>query len=102
MATSSRAGGRGVARALMEETLRRAAAAWKPTRLVSSLLNLDLLAHDEAGLRASDDLSDLLLTIPPDGLGIPAPPNIDSIRPARPDEAARLADSQLPLQLPPP
>ena len=99
VATSSRAGGRGVARALMEETLRRAAAARKPTRLVSCLLDLASSSlYTKLGFVPQTIFQDLLLTIPPDGLGIPAPPNIDSIRPARPDEAARLADFEASLQ----
>lgn len=99
VATSPRASGRGVARGLMEETLRLAEAAGKPTRLVSSLLNLDSYSlYTKLGFVPQAIYQDLICTVPNEGLAVTAPPQLDRIRLANPEDAPRLADFEASLQ----
>jgi GNAT superfamily N-acetyltransferase len=99
VATAPEAAGRGVARAMMQAAIERAHAAGQPLRLVSSLLNLDSFSlYNRLGLVPHTMFQDLLLDIPADGMTAPPPPGIDRVRPARADEAARLADCEHRLQ----
>ncbi len=93
VATAPEAAGRGVARAMMHEAIQRAQAAGLPLRLVSSLFSLDSFSlYTRLGFVPHTMFQDLLLNIPAEGMSSPAPPGIERIRAARPDEAARLAD----------
>lgn len=99
VATAPEAAGRGVARAMMEEAIRRATAAGRPVRLVSSLLNLDSFSlYTRLGFVPGAMFQDLLLNVPAGGLGVPAPAGAERVRGARPDEAAALADYEAALQ----
>jgi GNAT superfamily N-acetyltransferase len=99
VATAPEAAGRGVARAMMQVAVGRARAADQPLRLVSSLLNLDSFSlYTRLGLVPHTMFQDLLLDVPPQGMTVPPPPGADRVRPARADEAARLADFECELQ----
>ncbi len=99
VATAPEAAGRGIARAMMAEAARRAAAAGQPLRLVSSLLNLDSFSlYTRLGFVPGAVFQDLLFTVPDTGLPVPAPTGTERVRPARPDEAAALADYEAGLQ----
>ncbi|MEY2880669.1 MAG: hypothetical protein RLZZ15_3049 [Verrucomicrobiota bacterium] len=93
VATAPHAGGRGVARAMMEPALRRARAEGKPARLVSSALNLDSFSlYTRLGFVPHTLYQDLALTVPAGGMGAPPPPGAARVRPARADEARRIAE----------
>lgn len=99
VATATEAAGRGIARAMMQEALKRAEAAGKPVRLVSSLLNLDSFSlYTRLGFVPRTIYQDLLFVIPETGLAVAAPADAASVREAKEDEAARLADFELSLQ----
>lgn len=99
VATAPEAAGRGIARAMVTEAIRRANAAQKPLRLVSSLLNLDSFSlYTRLGFVPGAVFQDLLFTIPETGLATPAPEGTHRIRLARPDDASALADFELSLQ----
>lgn len=99
VATATEAAGRGVARAMMAEAIRRADIAGKPVRLVSSLLNLDSYSlYSRLGFVPQTIFQDLLITVPANGIGLPSPPGIDRVRPAVLEEAAQLADFEASLQ----
>lgn len=62
--------GQGIARSLLNEILARADADAKPTRLVSSALNLDSYSlYSRAGFVPHTVFQDTLLTVPEDGYG---------------------------------
>lgn len=93
VASSPEAAGRGVARAMMEEVLAKAAALGKPARLVSSLLNLDSFSlYTRLGFVPGAIYQDLILRVPDAGMPQPAPPGVEAVRTARTDEAERIAD----------
>lgn len=93
VATDPSAAGRGVARAMMEEALRRADAAGRPVRLVSSLLNLDSFSlYSRLGFTPRTIYQDLEVQVPPKGLPGPPPAGVVPVRAAGPDDAARHAD----------
>lgn len=93
VATAPQAGARGVARAMMEEALRRAEVRGKPVRLVSSLLNLDSFSlYTKLGFVPRTIFQDLMFTVPAEGLTVAAPQGVDKVRVAGRDEAGRLAD----------
>lgn len=99
VATAPEAAGRGVARAMMQIAIDRAHALGQPLRLVSSLLNLDSFSlYTRLGLVPHTIFQDILLTVPEAGMTAPPPPGVDRVRPARADEAARLADFEKELQ----
>ncbi len=99
VATAPQAGRRGVARAMMEAAIERGRSAGKPVRLVSSLLNLDSFSlYSRLGFVPHTFYQDVSFDVPPDGMSVPAPPGAARVRPARPDEAARLADFEQRLQ----
>jgi GNAT superfamily N-acetyltransferase len=93
VATDPEASGRGVARALMDEALRRADAAGQPVRLVSSLLNLDSFSlYSRLGFTPRTIFQDLEITVPATGMPAPRPEPGGTIRLAGPTDAATLAD----------
>lgn len=97
--TAPEAGGRGVARAMMQAAVDRARAAGLPLRLVSSLLNLDSFSlYTRLGLVPHTMFQDLLLDVPTQGMTALPPPGTDRVRPAHAGEAARLADFEHGLQ----
>ena len=101
VATAPAAAGRGVARSLMQRVLEEARAAGKPARLVSSLLNLDSFSlYTRLGFVPGTVFQDLFLRVPEAGMAAlaPPPPGSERVRPARADEAARLADLEQSLQ----
>ncbi len=99
VATAPEAAGRGVARAMMAEALRRADAAGKTVRLVSSLLNLDSYSlYSRLGFVPQTIFQDLLITVPAHGISLPEPTGIERVRPAVLEEAAQLADFEAALQ----
>ena len=99
VATAPEAGGRGVARRMMEEALERARRPGKPVRLVSSLLNLDSFSlYTRLGFVPGAIFQDMLLTVPEGGMTAPAPAGTQRVRAAKPDEAARIADFEQSLQ----
>jgi len=93
VATGPGAQGRGIARAMLEPALRRARAEGKPVRLVSSALNLDSFSlYTRLGFVPHTLYQDLVLNVPVAGLAGPVPAGAVRVRPARIDEARRLAD----------
>lgn len=99
VASAPEAGGRGVARAMMEEAIRRAREAGRPVRLVSSLLNLDSFSlYTRLGFVPGAVYQDILFTVPATGLAGAAPAGVERVREARADEAAALADYEAALQ----
>jgi len=98
VATDPDAAGRGVARAMMEEALRRADAAGRPVRLVSSLLNLESFSlYSRLGFTPRTIYQDLEVRVPPTGLPGPPPAGAAAVRAAGPDDAARHADLEYAL-----
>ena len=99
VATEPDCAGRGVARAMVEVVLERARLAGKPVRLVSSLLNLDSFSlYTRLGFSPHTIYQDLSFDIPADGMPSPAPVSALRVRPARPQEAAGIADLEMELQ----
>jgi GNAT superfamily N-acetyltransferase len=99
VATAPEAAGRGIARAMMTEAIRRATAVGHSLRLVSSLLNLDSFSlYTRLGFVPGAVFQDLLFNVPESGLPVPAPDGTHRVRLARPYEAAALADYELSLQ----
>jgi GNAT superfamily N-acetyltransferase len=99
VASAPEAAGRGVARAMMEEAIRRARVAGLPVRLVSSLLNLDSFSlYTRLGFVPGTVFQDLLFHVPAAGLAGVAPAGIERVREARADEAAALADYEAAVQ----
>lgn len=99
VATAPEAGGRGVARRMMESVLEKALRLGKPARLVSSLLNLDSFSlYTRLGFVPGAIFQDMLISVPEGGMAAPAPVGAYLVREARPDEAARIADFEQSLQ----
>ncbi len=99
VATAPEAAGRGIARSMMQAVLAKAQALGKPARLVSSLFNLDSFSlYTRLGFVPGAIFQDLLLSVPAEGLAAAAPEGVERVRPARVDEAARLADFEQSLQ----
>lgn len=99
VATAPEAGGRGVARRMMESVLEKARQLGKPARLVSSLLNLDSFSlYTRLGFVPGAIFQDMLIAVPENGMAAPAPGGADRVREARADEAARIADFEQSLQ----
>ncbi|MFO1482472.1 MAG: GNAT family N-acetyltransferase [Verrucomicrobiaceae bacterium] len=93
VATAPEAGGRGVARRMMESVLEKARVLGKPARLVSSLLNLDSFSlYTRLGFVPGAIFQDMLISVPESGMTAPAPTGTDRVREARQDEAGRIAD----------
>lgn len=85
------AGGRGVARALMEHVLQLARDAGKLPRLVSSAMNLDSFSlYTRLGFVPQMTFQDMRLDVPAAGLPPRASPV--QIRPAQPADVPRIAD----------
>ncbi|MFM7322403.1 MAG: GNAT family N-acetyltransferase, partial [Armatimonadota bacterium] len=84
--------GRGVARRMIEEACRRADAAGKPLRLVSSAMNLDSYSlYTKAGFTPRALFQDMVVSVPESGLPGPRPRRIDRVRPARPEDVEAMA-----------
>lgn len=99
VATAPEAGGRGVARQMMQRVLEKARPLGKPVRLVSSLMNLDSFSlYTRLGFVPGAIFQDLLITVPESGLTVPAPPSSGRIRLARAWEAVRIADFEYSLR----
>ncbi|TLD68719.1 GNAT family N-acetyltransferase [Phragmitibacter flavus] len=99
VATLPDAGARGVARAMMQEAIKRAEAEGKPVRLVSSLLNLDSYSlYTKMGFVPRTIFQDLMMAVPEGGMTVQAPQGVDRVRVARADEASALADFEASLQ----
>lgn len=93
VATDPEVAGRGVARLMVEEALRRADRAGLPARLVSSLLNLDSFSlYSRLGFLPRTIYQDLELAVPAGGIASPRPACSATIRLATPADARRLAD----------
>ena len=93
VATAPEAGGRGIARQMMEKVLEKARSVGKPARLVSSLLNLDSFSlYTRLGFVPSVIFQDMLITVPETGMTAPAPTGTNRVREAKADDAARIAD----------
>jgi len=93
VATDPAAAGRGVARAMMAEVLRRADGAGQPVRLVSSLMNLDSYSlYSRLGFTPRTIFQDLEIRVPDAGLPLPPPDAGGRIREAGPADAVALAD----------
>jgi predicted N-acetyltransferase YhbS len=82
--------GKGVARALLTDILRRVADK-KPVRLVSSAINLDSYSlYHRAGFVPRAVFQDMFLAVPAGGLPHRVP-GLESIRPARPSDLPAMA-----------
>ncbi len=93
VATAPEAGGRGIAKQMMNAVLEKARHLGKPARLVSSLLNLDSFSlYTRLGFVPGAIFQDMLITVPEGGMASPAPTGSASVREARFDDAARIAD----------
>jgi len=98
VATDPDAAGRGVARLMVEEALRRADRAGLPMRLVSSLLNLDSFSlYSRLGFSPRTIYQDLELAVPAAGMAHPRPADAGAIRRATPADAGALADLEFAL-----
>lgn len=72
VATAPEAAGRGIARAMMTEAIRRATTAGHSLRLVFSLLNLDSFSlYTRLGFMPGAVFQDLLFNVPKSGLTVP-------------------------------
>lgn len=99
VATAPEAGGRGIARRMMDMVLAKARDLEKPARLVSSLLNLDSFSlYTRLGFGPGTIFQDMLLTVPETGMTAPAPAGAGRVREATADEAGRIADFELSQQ----
>ena len=99
VAIAPEAAARGVARAMMEQTVELARSSRKPLRLISSLLNLDSFSlYSRLGFVPHTMYQDMTVEVPAAGLTVPMPPGAERVREARPDEAVRLADLEWELQ----
>ncbi|MFM8379263.1 MAG: GNAT family N-acetyltransferase, partial [Planctomycetia bacterium] len=98
VATDPDAAGRGVARLMVEEALRRADRAGLPMRLVSSLLNLDSFSlYSRLGFSPRTIYQDLELAVPAAGMAHPRPADAGAIRRATAADAGALADLEFAL-----
>lgn len=99
VSTLPTAGGKGIARKMVELVLAKARQQGKPARLVSSLLNLDSFSlYTRLGFIPGTIFQDLLLTVPTDGMAAPAPVQADQVRLAHTEEAGQIADLEFSLQ----
>ncbi len=99
VATAPESAGRGLAKRMLELALAQARRLGRPVRLVSSLLNLDSFSlYNRLGFLPGTLFQDLQLAVPAAGLPGPAPAGADSVREARPADAASLADLEFSLQ----
>jgi ribosomal protein S18 acetylase RimI-like enzyme len=99
VATSPEAAGRGVARAMVSESIRRAEAAGKPLRLVSSLMNLDSFSlYTRLGFVPGELYQDLFFRIPAEGFAPAATAAVPGLRLARPEDAVAIADFECGLR----
>jgi GNAT superfamily N-acetyltransferase len=93
VATDPDVAGRGVARLMVEEALRRADGAGLPVRLVSSLLNLDSFSlYGRIGFVPRTIYQDFEIAVPAAGMTHPEPAGSPAIRLATRADAAALAD----------
>ncbi|HBJ82819.1 MAG TPA: N-acetyltransferase [Verrucomicrobiales bacterium] len=93
VATAPEAGGRGIAKQMMNAVLEKARSLGKPARLVSSLLNLDSFSlYTRLGFVPGTIFQDMLITVPEGGMTSPEPTGSNRLREARSDEASRIAD----------
>ena len=93
VATSPDAAGRGIARRMMSLVLDKAERLGKPVRLVSSLMNLDSFSlYTRVGLVPEVIFQDMLITVPEQGMPIPAPAGVNRIREAGVADVPRIAD----------
>ena len=83
--------GRGVARAILAEIIRRAQRAGKPVRLVSSCFNLDSYSlYTRAGFVPFETFQDMVIEVPASGLPH-RPPNDLPVRSATLDDVEEMA-----------
>ena len=93
VATSPDAGGRGLAKKMMQRVLEKAQRLGKPARLVSSLMNLDSFSlYTRLGFVPGTIFQDLLITVPETGLTAAAPEALRCVREAMMADVPRLAD----------
>lgn len=93
VATSPDVGGRGIAKKMMNLALEKAQRLGKPTRLVSSLLNLDSFSlYTRLGFVPGAIFQDLLITVPESGMTAAASAGIERVRNAVLADAPRIAD----------
>ena len=93
VATAPQSAGRGVARAMVTESIRRAESARKPLRLVSSLMNLDSFSlYTRLGFVPGELFQDLLFRVPAAGMPPYAAADGLNVRSALRGETARIAD----------
>lgn len=91
--TASECFGRGIARQMLTEVIRRADADGKPCRLVSSALNLDSFSlYTRLGFVPRQAFQDMMLAIPADGPQFAMPPGVERVRPATVADTDALAD----------
>jgi len=84
--------GRGVARRMIEEACRRADAAGKPLRLVSSAMNLDSYSlYTRAGFVPRALYQDMVVPVPESGLAGSRPRRLNRVRPARMGDVEAMA-----------
>ncbi|MBS11272.1 MAG: GNAT family N-acetyltransferase [Gemmatimonadetes bacterium] len=82
--------GQGLARRLLNEITSKADGAGKPTRLVSSALNLDSFSlYSRAGFVPHTTFQDILVNVPEEGLDVPSG---DGVRDATLDDLAAIVD----------
>lgn len=99
VAIAPEAAGRGIARAMLEEVLRRARAENKPVRLISSLLNLDSFSlYTRLGFTPHTLYQDMSINVPVGGFEHTPPPRAAGVRLALPSESSRIADFEASLQ----
>ncbi len=92
VATHPNAGGRGIARAMLEEIIR--VADGLPLRLVSSAMNLDSFSlYTKLGFVPHETYQDLTLEIPAEGL----PGNFPGVRPAQLTDVPAMSDLEFRL-----
>jgi GNAT superfamily N-acetyltransferase len=92
VATDPSSAGRGVARALLAEVLKRADREEKPVRLVSSLWSLDSYSlYTRMGFRPGAIYQDLQFEVPDTGLRGEVPSGVDRVRLAGRQDAEKIA-----------
>ncbi|MBL9117644.1 MAG: GNAT family N-acetyltransferase [Verrucomicrobiaceae bacterium] len=93
VATMPEAGGRGLAKKMMACVLDKAERVGKPTRLVSSLLNLDSFSlYTRLGFVPGTIFQDMLINVPEAGLAVTPPEGTELVRQATMADVARIAD----------
>ncbi len=93
VATSPDAAERGIAKRMMSLVLDQAKRLNKPARLVSSLMNLDSFSlYNRHGFVPGTIFQDMLITVPEQGMCVPAPAQAIRVREAVMADVPRLVD----------